>query len=132
MVEKIIHSIEFSNQYENITEKKTETIETIKSTQAIFIDIADSFIEYIRYWIQELDDDLKSNGWGVTYLLQVENAYELLTVFQIFDYFNGRFPLTNALLIVLDGEMPEGKEERNLKQFYEMFKDTNSHGLVSL
>ena len=49
MVEKIIHSIEFSNQYENITEKKTETIETIKSTQAIFIDIADSFIEYIRY-----------------------------------------------------------------------------------
>ena len=65
-------------------------------------------------------------------MLQVENAYELLTVFQIFDYFNGRFPLTNALLIVLDGEMPEGKEERNLKQFYEMFKDTNSHGLVSL
>ena len=49
MVEKIIHSIEFSNQYENITEKKTETIETIKSTQVIFIDIADSFIEYIRY-----------------------------------------------------------------------------------
>ena len=28
--------------------------------------------------------------------------------------------------------MPEGAEQLNLKLLYEMFKDTNSHGLVSL
>ena len=33
-----------------------------------------------------------------------------------FYYLNGRFPLTNGLLIVPDGEMPQGKEKINLKQ----------------
>ena len=28
--------------------------------------------------------------------------------------------------------MPDGKEKINQKNLYEMFKDTNSHGLVSL
>ena len=36
------------------------------------------------------------------------------------------------MLIVPDGEMLEGKEKINLKRLYEMFKDTNSHRLVSL
>ena len=40
--------------------------------------------------------------------------------------------MTNGLLIVLDGEVPESKEKINLKQLYKMFKDTNYHGLVSL
>ena len=69
---------------------------------------------------------------GVKSLLEVENAYELLTVLQMFYYLNGKFPLTNDLLIIPDSEVPEGKEKINLKQFYEMFKDPNSHGLVSL
>ena len=37
---------------------------------------------------------------------------------------NGRFLLKNGLLIVPDGEVPEGEEKINLKQLYEMFKDT--------
>ena len=122
MVEKIIHSTEFSNLYENRTEKEPETIETVESNykisrrvyQALFIDIADSFIEYIHSLdineIQELDDDLKALGWRVKSLLVVENVYDLVTVFQNFYYLNGRFPLTNGLLIVPDGEVPEGKE----------------------
>ena len=122
MVEKIIHSTEFSNLYENRTEKEPETIETVESNykisrrvyQALFIDIADSFIEYIHSLdineIQELDDDLKALGWRVKSLLEVENVYDLVTVFQNFYYLNGRFPLTNGLLIVPDGEVPEGKE----------------------
>ena len=40
-------------------------------------------------------------------------------------------PLTNGLLIVPDGEVPDGEEEINLKNLYEMFKDTPSHGLAS-
>ena len=31
--------------------------------------------------------------------------------------------MTNGLLIVPDGEVPEGKEKINSKQLYEMFKD---------
>ena len=50
----------------------------------------------------------------------------------MFYYFNGRLPLTNGLLIVPDGDVPEGTEKINLKLFYEMFKDTESHGLVSI
>ena len=105
LVEKIIHSIEFSNPYENRTDKKPEITETVESNykisrqvyQALFIDIADSFITYIHFLdineIQELDDDLKANGWGVKSLLKVENVYEILTVFQKFYYRNERFPL---------------------------------------
>ena len=50
---------------------------------------------------------------------------------QLFNYLNGRLPLTNGLLIVPDGEVPDGEEKINLKNLYELFKDTPSHGLVS-
>ena len=53
-------------------------------------------------------------------LLGIENAYELLNIFQMFYYFNGR--------LSPDGETPEGTE----KLLYEIFKDTKSHGLVSI
>ena len=104
--------------------------------QTLFIDGVDTFIEYIHSLnpneIQELDDELKANGWGVKSLLDVESSYELLSVFEMFYYLNGRFPLTNGLLIVLDGEVPEDTEKVNLKILYEMFRDTDSHGLFSL
>ena len=51
---------------------------------------------------------------------------------QLFYYLNGRLPFTNGLLIVPDGEVSDGEEKINLKNIYEMFKDTPSHGLVSL
>ena len=44
----------------------------------------------------------------------------------------GRFPLTNGLLIVPDGETPNGEEKINMKNLYEMFRYTKFHGLVSL
>ena len=104
--------------------------------QALFIDFADIFIKYIHSLdpneIQELDNDLKVNEWGVKSLLEVENAYELLTIFQMFYYLNGRFALVNGLLIVPDGEVSEGEEKTNLKQLHNMFKNSSSHGLVSL
>ena len=50
----------------------------------------------------------------------------------MFCYLKGKLPLTNGLLVVPDGETPEGTEKINLKLLYEMFKDTNSHGLVSI
>ena len=101
LIEKIIHSTEFRNPYKNSAEKNPEIIETVESNyktsrriyQALFIDIDDSFIEYMHSSvineIQELDDDLKVNRWGVKSLLEVENAYEIFTVFQMFYYING-------------------------------------------
>ena len=65
-------------------------------------------------------------------MLEIENAFDLLRIFQMFYNFNSRFPLTNELLVVTDGEMPEGSEKIYLKDLYEMFQGTKSHGLVSL
>ena len=79
--------------------------------QFLFLDVADSFTEYIHSLdvdeIQELDNDLKVNGWGTKSLLEIENAYGLLTVFQMFYYLNGRPPTKNGLLIVPDRETPK-------------------------
>ena len=87
-------------------------------------------IRWVMMNFQELDDDIKANGWGVIPLLDIENAYELLTIFQMFYYLNGRLPLTNGLLVVSNGEVPEGSEKINLKTLYEMFKDTHSQARI--
>ena len=77
-------------------------------------------------------------GGGVINFLKIDNVLELLSTFQLFSHNNGRYhnngrlPLTNALLIVPDGEVPEGEEKINLKNLYEMFHYTKSHGLVSM
>ena len=36
------------------------------------------------------------------------------------------------MLIVPDGEVPDGEEKINLKNLYDMFWYTKSHGLVSM
>ena len=79
-----------------------------------------------------MDEDIKSNGWRVKSLLEIENAYDLLRIFQMLYHFNGRLPLTNELLIVPDGETSEGAEKISLKDLYETFQGTKSHGIVSL
>ena len=144
LIEKIIHWTEFNNPYNISNEKKPEIIDMVEKNyrisrrvyQSLFVDIADSFIEYIHSLdvneTQQLDDDLKVNGWGTKSLLEIENAYELLNIFQMFYYFNGRLSLTNGLLIVPDGEVSEVTEKINLKLLYEMLKDTQSYGLTSI
>ena len=138
----LIHCIKFNDQYENTLEKKTEIIETVESNykilrrvyQSFFAGVTDVFLSTFIRWVmmnfQELDDDIKANGWGVIPLLDIENAYELLTIFQMFYYLNGRLSLTNGLLVVSNGEVPEGSEKINLKNLYEMFKDTHSQARI--
>ena len=100
--------------------------------QSFFVDVVDSFIEYIQLLdadeIEQLDDDLKVNGYGAKCLLEIENACEMLTTFQMFYYFNGKLPLTNGLLIVPDGEATEGTEKIKLNVYLRCLK-TNSHGV---
>ena len=64
--------------------------------------------------------------------MDIENTLDLLAIFQSFYHNTGRFPLTNGLLIVPDGDAPNGEEKINMKNLYEMFQHTKSHGLVSL
>ena len=104
--------------------------------QSLFVEIAETFLKYINTLtpdeIEKLDDHLKSDGWGVQSIAEIENSIEHLCVFQMFYYFNARLPLTNGLLLVSDGETPEESEKISLKSLYEMLKDTKSHGIVSL
>ena len=104
--------------------------------QFLFSDIAQSFFEYIHSFdpdeIQELNSDLKENGLGVQSIAEIQDAHHLLTIFQLFYYLNGRLPFTNTLIIVPDGEVPESMGKINLKKLYSMFKNTKSHGVVSL
>ena len=94
--------------------------------QSLFVDLADAFIEYIHTLdadkIQQLDDNIKANGYGVKSLLEIENSYELLKIFQLFYYLNGRLLLTNDLIIIANGDVPERIVKVNLKLLYEMFK----------
>ena len=141
-MEKIIDAVEFKNPYENSIDKKPEIIENVEKNfkiiirvyQHLYADIVDIFFEYIHSLdsgeIQQLDDDIKTNGWGVINLLEIDNAFELLSNLQLFYHNNGRLPLTNGLLIVPDGDVPEGEEKINLNNLYEMFQSTKSHGLV--
>ena len=80
----------------------------------LYSDVADIFFEYIHSLdpdeIQQLNEDLKSNGWGAINLLEIQNFIELLSIMQLFYYLNGRLPLTNGLLIVPDGEVPDGEK----------------------
>ena len=143
-IEKIIHSVEFKNPYENYIEKKPEIIETVKNNyktirrvyQHVYTDIEDIFFEYIHSLdldeIQQIDSDIKTNRWRVINLLEIGNALELLSTFQLFYHNNGRLPLANGLLIVPDSEVPQGEEKTNLKNLYEMFRYTKNHGLVSM
>ena len=139
---KIIQGVEFQYPYENSIEKKPEIIETVEKNykiirrvyQYLFTYVADIFLEYIRSLdpneIQQLDDDIKSNGWGFINLLKIGNSVELLSTYQLFYHNHGRLPVTNGLLIVPDSEVLEREEKINLKNLYERFRYTKSHGLV--
>ena len=65
-------------------------------------------------------------------IAEIRDAHHLLTIFQKFYYLSGRCTFTNGLIIVPDGEVPEGMERINLKNLYSMFKNTKSHGVGSL
>ena len=143
-MEKIIHSVEFQNPYANSVEQKPEMIDIIETNyiiarrvyQDLYVDITDIFQEFIRSLlpqdIQEIDNDIKSSGCGIRNILDIENSLELLNIFQTFYHTSGRFPLSNGLLIVPDGDARAGEDKVNMKSLYDMFRHTYSHGLVSV
>ena len=56
----------------------------------------------------------------------------MLNLFQDFYTATKRLPTFNGLLVVPDGDAQPGENKVNMKQLYDLFKNTGSHGLVSL
>ena len=144
MIEKIIQGVEFENAYQSNPEKNPEMIRTIESNyrvarrvyQQLFWDIAELFHEYIEsidfYEQQDIEEDMKTNGWGtVENIRTIKDFVRLLNLFQDFYTATRRLPTFNELLVVPDSDA-QPEEKINLKQLYDMFKNTNSHGIVSL
>ena len=143
LLEKIIHRIEFENLYATESERKPEILSTIEKNyrierrvyQQLYLDTAELFADFIRslssFELHHFDEDIRANGWGIKKLSEVNNAQELSQIFQDFYLLTGRLPLSNSLLIVPDGDAPP-EERLNMRQLYDLFKNTNSHGIVSL
>ena len=103
--------------------------------QQLYLDVAELFAQFIRSLssseLQDFDEDISANGWGIKKISEVSDAQELIKIFQDFYSLTGRLPLSNSLLVVPDGDAPP-EEKLNMRQLYDLFKNTNSHGLVSL
>ena len=68
---------------------------------------------------------------GELKISEVTDSEEMMKIFQDFHSMIGRLPLSNSLLIVPNGDAPPD-EKLNMKQLYDLFKNTDSHGIVSL
>ena len=144
LIEKIIHSVEFENPYFNEIEKNPEIIETVKSNyrvarrvyQQLYFDVSELFADFIRSTdllnLQDMDNDIKANEWGIKKITDVNSAEDFMTIFQAFYQLTGRLSLSNGLLVIPVGDPPPGEDRVNMKSMYEIFRHTNSHGLVSL
>ena len=55
----------------------------------------------------------------------------MLKIFQDIYSLTGRLPFSNSLLVVPDGDAPL-EEKLKMRHLYDLFKTTNSHGIVSL
>ena len=55
-----------------------------------------------------------------------------MTIFQTFSQLTGCLRVSNGLLVIPDRDLPTGEDRVNIKSLYEIFRHTNSYGLVSL
>ena len=85
------------------------------------------------YEIQDIEEDMKVNGWGaVEKISETNDSMRMLNLFQDFYTSTGRLPAFNGLLVVPDGDASENSNKVSMKSLYDLFKNTKSHGLVSL
>ena len=94
------------------------------------------FAEFLRslssYELEDINNDIRFNGWGVRKVQEIGDSHELIRIFQDFYMLTGRLPFSNELLVIPDGHASPRENKVNMKQLYELFKNTESHGLVSL
>ena len=102
---------------------KPEIIETVESNykvarrvyQQLWIDISELFAEFTRsispLHLQDINEDIKSNGWGIKKITDVNNAQDFISIFQTFYQITRRLVLSNGLLIIPDGDPPSGEDK---------------------
>ena len=87
--------------------------------QQLHINVTELFSEFINslssYEVKDMDDDIKANGWEIKNITEIEDAHELMKIFQDFYSMTGRLPLSNSLLVVPDGDAPPD-EKVNMRQ----------------
>ena len=95
LIEKIIH-VEFENLYATDFERKPEIMSTIgrnyriarRVYQQLYIDTAEFFADFIRslsiFELQDLDEDIRANGWGIKKISEIQDSEEVLKIFQDF------------------------------------------------
>ena len=104
----------------------------------LYYDIAENFKSYLESLdfdkITALNLDIKANGGGLLPIEQYPDLVELLKAFDLFYYVNGRLLFTTGLLTIPDGYVPNFVKDQkiSIKDFYERFRCTTSHGLVSV
>ena len=88
MIEKIIYGVEFANFYKSDSERKPEVMSTTEGNyriargvyQQLYIDISGLFAAFVRlmssYELEDMNEDIRANGWGIKKITQVEDAQE--------------------------------------------------------
>ena len=103
--------------------------------QQLHLDIAELFADFIRsfsvFGLQDMDEDIAANGRGIKKISEVTDSQEMLKIFQDFYSLTGRLLLSNSLLVVPDGDAPP-EDKLNMRHLYDLFRNTNSHGILSL
>ena len=56
------------------------------------------------YEMQDMDEDIRANGWGIKKIGEVSDSQELMKIFQDFYTLTGILPLSKGLLVVPDGK----------------------------
>ena len=134
LIESLIYKVEKEKDYYKI--KTTEDSEMIQDMSKnyrllrrvhhnLYTTIAENFKLYLSTLTQsefdEIDSDIISSG--LNSLQNVETATELLMLFDIFYFVNGRFPTTavHTFNPLADLPMEVNGEELNIKKLYEKF-----------
>ena len=101
----------------------------------LYKDVAESFKYYFDNLnetdLDEIEADMVSSGLNSP--KNVQNARELLMLFDYFYFINERFPTTNEHTFVPRAKLPleVNGEELNIKKLYEKLRGSDSHGIVS-
>ena len=80
----------------NPEKKQTEVLQLMEGNyrilrrvyQQFHIDVTELFSQFINslssYEIKDLDNNIKANGWGIKKKIEIEDAHELMKIFQDF------------------------------------------------
>ena len=93
---------------------------------ALYQDICQTFQRFLHSLdfgkIQALNLEIQANGGGLLPIENYPDATELMQVFYLFYYINGRLPFTTGLLPI----------PISIKKLYEQFCGSLSHGIVAV